>query len=111
VKTFIYWRVSRGKLKMDTINKAVLIQSVIGIKKAANWAGSETALATLIGVRRQRLNYWKLYGLIPCDVAMKICVITRGYVDLTELRPDIEKVLKKFNKLKKYKKAMKNIFN
>jgi DNA-binding transcriptional regulator YdaS (Cro superfamily) len=94
-----------------TINKTALIQSTVGIEKAEGWAGSETALAFLIGVRKQKLNHWKLYGLIPCDMAIKICIITKGFVDLTELRPDIELVLKKFNKLKKYKKAMKNIFN
>ena len=96
---------------MKTINRAVLIQSAIGIKKAEDWAGSETALALLMGERKQKINYWKLYGLIPFDMAMKMSVITKGYVDLIELRPDVGVILKKYNKLKKYKKAMKGIFN
>ncbi len=96
---------------MKTINRAVLIQSAIGIRKAEDWAGSETALAALLGIRRQKLNYWKLYGLIPCDKAMEICAVTKGYVDLLELRPDIRMVLKKFCRIKKYKRAMRNVFN
>ncbi len=96
---------------MNAINKYVLTQSAIGIEKAEKLKGSGAALAALIGVRRQKLNYWKLYGVIPCDIAMQICIVTEGQVDITELRPDVEKILKKFIKLKKYKKATKTIFN
>ena len=91
---------------MKSINGAILL-SAIGLKKAAGIVGSESALAKQIGVRKQKLNYWKLYTLLPCDIAMEISAATYGHVSLIELRPDLKGAIKKYEKsiIKKYKKT------
>ena len=75
--------------------KEGILKSILGLKKAIDWIGSEIILAKLLKIRRQKLNYWKLYTVIPCDKAMEICVITKGHVTLAELCPYLKSVIKK----------------
>jgi len=94
-KTFLLF-VKSGKMKVP---KGSVITSAEAIVRAIKIIGSERALAKLIGVNRQSFRYWKLNTLLPCDMAIKICVVTGGRVGLTELRPDLEGVLGKWEAL------------
>ena len=80
--------------------QTAIIESAAAITKAAKIVGSEKLLAEKLRIRRQKLNYWKLYALIPYDIAIQIYVITDGKVSVDELRPD----------LKVLTREMKNIF-
>jgi DNA-binding transcriptional regulator YdaS (Cro superfamily) len=70
--------------------QTAITESAKAIIKAAEIIGSEKLLAEKLGMRRQKLNYWKLYALIPYDVAVRTCVITDGKVSVDELRPDLK---------------------
>lgn len=61
---------------------------VEGIERAVKIVGSEAILAAMIGVRRQKLNYWKLNASLPYEMAIAICIATDGKVGIDELRPD-----------------------
>jgi hypothetical protein len=74
--------------------------STRAIIKADRLIGSENALAKIIDVNRQNINYWKSsHGLPPYDKAVKICVATKGKVTLYELRPDLKSLTDDWIKL------------
>jgi len=89
-----------------TMLKGAIIISGNAIVRAAKIVGSEKILAAKIGVSRQILNYWKFHTLLPCDVAIRICIVTNGEISIYELRPDLKGVMKGFEMLilKKYDK-------
>ncbi len=76
--------------------KGTIIISANAISKAAEIVGSEKILAAKIGVRRQKLNYWKLNALLPLEKAIEVFTATGGQVSLYELRPDCKRSIKEF---------------
>lgn len=85
---------------MKVINGLVLTGAE-AIIRAIKIVGSERALAKLIGVDRQKLRYWRLNAVLPCDMAIKICVATNGQVTLAELRPDLKGVMFEYETIRK----------
>jgi DNA-binding transcriptional regulator YdaS (Cro superfamily) len=61
----------------------------LGVQKAVEVAGSQTALAKLIGVRQQHVWKWLRMERIPAERAIEIEQATKGRVTRHELRPDI----------------------
>lgn len=76
-----------------------IITSTNAIIKAQELLGSERALAKVIGVSRQNIGYWKYHTFPPCDKAIEIYVATGGAVSLSELRPDLIGLMKKYKAL------------
>ncbi|EKD45292.1 MAG: hypothetical protein ACD_69C00353G0003 [uncultured bacterium] len=76
--------------------KRAIVDNIEAINRASKIVGSEKALAEIVGVSRQRLNYWKLNGLLPCNIAMDIYVATGGQVGMHELCPDLKLTVQKF---------------
>lgn len=76
--------------------KGILLISANAIMRAAKIVGSEKILAKKIGVSRQLLNYWKHNTLLPFDMALAICLVTKGVVALHELRPDLKGKIREY---------------
>lgn len=76
--------------------KRAIADTIKAIDRASKIVGSEKILAEIVGVSRQLLNYWKLNGKLPCDIAIKIYVATGGQVDMHELFPELNGSIKKF---------------
>lgn len=88
--------------------KMDIFLGAIGFEKAKNYFGCWKEWAKRLKVRKQKLNYWILYGSIPCDKAMETHVLTKGHVRLVELRPDLKWVIEDYNKsiIDEYKKSI-----
>ena len=59
-------------------------------------------LAERIKASKQKFSYWKLYGSIPCDKAMEVCVATKGCkgrVTLVELCPHFKKAIEGYDNM------------
>lgn len=61
----------------------------IGIDKAIELAGSQKALADLLGVTQQHVSYWK-NNRVPAERAHQIAVALDQQVSVYELRPDLK---------------------
>lgn len=61
-----------------------------GLQKAIDYAGSQSALARLLGgkTKQQHVFHWMNKG-IPAKRAIEIEVATNGAVTRSELRPDL----------------------
>ena len=82
------------------VPQSYILISTEAILKAERMFGSEKALAKAIGVSRQCLSYWKYNTLLPYDIALLIYVVTKGEVDIDELRPDRKGLINKAYVLK-----------
>jgi len=67
--------------------------------EAERMAGSESALATIIGVSRQLLNHWKLTGQVPYKKGIAISIFTCGKVSLYRLCPEDRDLTERFEKM------------
>ena len=70
-----------------------------GIKKAEEYFGCANEWARRLKVINQKLNYWRLYGVIPCEKAMETYVLSNGFIDPIELRPDLKTIINNYNQL------------
>ena len=68
-----------------------------GIKKAEEYFGCANEWARRLKVINQKLNYWKLYGAIPCEKAMETYILSNGLIDPIELRPDLKTIINSYN--------------
>lgn len=62
---------------------------ISAIQRAANAAGSQSALATLLGVKPQAVQRWCATGVVPSKRVLDIERATNGEVTRNELRPDL----------------------
>ena len=69
----------------------------VGIKKAEKYFGCANEWARRLKVKRQTLNYWKLYGAIPCEKAMETYILSDGFTDPIELRSDLKAIINSYN--------------
>lgn len=58
------------------------------LEKLLEWAGSQTSLATFLGVSAQVVGGWVSRGRISRKGAAKIEALTNGQFKASELRPD-----------------------
>lgn len=61
----------------------------VGVQKAVDFAGGQTALANLCGVKQAHVWKWLRMKQIPAERAIQIETATKGHVTRQELRPDI----------------------
>ncbi len=59
------------------------------LKKAADYFGSQAALAGALGVGPMAISSWKKRGRVPTHRAVEIERMTGGAVTKEELRPDV----------------------
>ena len=83
-------------------NKRDILLGAMGFKKALDCFKYDKDLAERIKERKQKINYWKLYGSVPCEKAIEICVATKdckGRVTLVELCPHLKKAIEEYNNM------------
>jgi DNA-binding transcriptional regulator YdaS (Cro superfamily) len=61
----------------------------VGVQKAADLVGGQTALANLCGVKQAHVWKWLRMERIPAERAIQIELVTEGRVTRQDLRPDI----------------------
>ena len=88
--------------------KMDLLLRLIGLKKAEDFFGCAKEWAKQLKVRKQKLNYWKHYGSIPCEKILETCSLTQGRVRPVELRPDLKCTIENYNKfiIDEFKKSI-----
>lgn len=61
----------------------------LGVQKAVDLAGGQTALAKLMGVKQGHVWKWLRMEQIPAERAIQMELATNGRVTRQELRPDL----------------------
>jgi DNA-binding transcriptional regulator YdaS (Cro superfamily) len=64
-------------------------QQASELERLLQWAGSQTTLATFIGVAPQVVTNWVSRGRISVTGAIKVEELTEGAFKKRELRPDV----------------------
>lgn len=63
--------------------------NISAIQRAANAAGSQSALARLLDVKPQAVQRWCATGVVPANRVLDIERATNGEVSRNDLRPDL----------------------
>lgn len=61
----------------------------VAIKKAADLAGGQSALARALGLKPQAIQRWCKTGAVPANRVLQIETVTKKMVSRHELRPDL----------------------
>ena len=74
---------------VDTKTRYVFNVCMDGLNKAIKHAGSQEALALLVGGGQTRISEWKRRGAVPADMVIPVAKAIGFAVTPHELRPDI----------------------
>jgi DNA-binding transcriptional regulator YdaS (Cro superfamily) len=81
----------RDQIMKQTLKETWQQQQKQELDRLLEWAGSQTTLATYLGVAPQVVSNWVGRGRISASEAIRVEELTKGLFTKKQLRPDVNK--------------------